>query len=93
MERPANYVVCPMRPHRVVAHDEFMFTNYDFTRALVIDHQHALHESARLHRLAVLGRRARRTQATTAADQLVSTVHHLPVRSARMDDGETRAAS
>jgi hypothetical protein len=73
-----------------VAHDEIMFSNYDFTRALVIDRQQRLHDEARRHRLA-FGRRAMRAQATNAADQ-VSTVYHLPVRGWRTD-GETRAAS
>jgi len=70
-----------------------MYQNYDFTRALVVDRQQQLHDSARLHRLAVLGRRARRARTETAAAQVVSTVHQLPVRVARTDDGETRAAS
>jgi len=78
---------------RVVAHDEAMYTNYDFTRALVADHQQQLHDNARLHRLAVLGRRARRARTESAADQVVSTVHRLPVQVARTPDGETRIAS
>ena len=82
-----------MWPHRVVAHDDFMYTNYELTRALVIDHQQRLHENARQHRLAVLARRAQRAEAKTAADQAVSRVHHLPARVVRTDDGETRAAS
>ena len=82
-----------MWPHRVVAHDGAMFSNYDFTRALVVDHQQQLHHDARQHRLAVLGRRAKRDQAKTAADQVVCSVHQMPQRVARANDGETRIAS
>lgn len=82
-----------MCPHRVVAHDDVMYGNYELTRALVIDHQQQMHESARQHRLAVLARRAQRGLARTAPDQGRSTVHYLPTRELRMNDGVTRAAS
>jgi hypothetical protein len=86
-----------MWPHRVVAHDDFMFTDYEFSRGLVIDRQQQLRETARQHRLAGLGRRAQRAEAKAnakaAADQADSRVHYLPARVWRTGDGETRAAS
>lgn len=77
---------------RVAAHHEVMYTNYDFTRALVIDRQRELREHARPHHLAALGRRARRAHANPAAEPVVSTLHYLPTP-VRPDDRETRAAS
>jgi len=86
-----------MRPHRVVAHDDVMFTDYEFSRGLVLDRQQQLRETARQHRLAGLGRRAQRAEAKAnakaAADQAVSSVRYLPARAWRTDGGETRAAS
>jgi hypothetical protein len=79
-----------MWPHRVVAHDDVMITSYELSRTMVTDRQQRLLEHAHQHRLAVLGRRAQRAEAKIAADQAVSSVHYLPVRT---DDGETRAAS
>jgi hypothetical protein len=82
-----------MRPHRVVAHDEDMYTNHEFTKALVVDHQQRLGESARLHRLAVLARRARREPVDPTTGRGASKVHYLPTRVVQIEHGETRAAS
>ena len=82
-----------MWPHRVVAHDDVMFTSYELSRTMVNDRQQRLLENAQQHRLAVLGRRAQRADAETATGQGVSSVHYLPARVVRTDDGETRAAS
>ena len=82
-----------MRPHRVVAHDDVMFTSYELSRTMVTDRQHRLGETARQHRLAVFGRRAQRADIDTAADQAISSVHYLPTPILRGVDGETRAAS
>ena len=82
-----------MWPPRVGAHDDVMFTNYDFSRGLAGDRQHRLLENARQHRLAVFGRRAQRAEAEAAADLAVSSVHYLPTPVVRTGDGETRAAS
>lgn len=93
IEDRERYVARPMWRHRVVAHDDVMFTSYDFSRTLVTDRQHRLLETARQHRLATFGRRVHRADNEIAADQAVSTVHYLPARVVRTDDGETRAAS
>jgi hypothetical protein len=42
-----------------------MYSNYDFTRALVIDHQQQLHESAHVPHVGFFARRARRARART----------------------------
>ncbi|MET0908692.1 MAG: hypothetical protein ABWZ99_04415 [Ilumatobacteraceae bacterium] len=69
-----------------------MYSNYDFTRALVSDHQYGLHESARRHRLAAFGR-ARRSQPETSVAEILADVHYLPAQDRRSGDGRTRAAS
>jgi len=82
-----------MCPQRVGAHAGAMFTNNDFTSALVADRQRQARRDAQKHRLARVSRGTRRSVAPALPEQPGGRVLHLPARVGWADPREERAAS